>query len=63
MCILLQIKEPIIADAAQLIKLALDCIYTTKRFVVSPTLDVACEQALLGVGIKRRIERASPCIS
>ena len=29
----LQVKEPIIADAAQLIKLALDCIYITKRYL------------------------------
>lgn len=31
----LQVKEPIIADAAQLMKLALDCIYITKRYSAS----------------------------
>ncbi|XP_015753969.1 PREDICTED: neuroblastoma-amplified sequence-like [Acropora digitifera] len=30
-------KEPIIADIAQLIKLALDCIYITKRFPSAKT--------------------------
>ena len=29
----LQLKEPIIVDAAQLMKLALDCIYITKRYI------------------------------
>ncbi|CAH3196515.1 unnamed protein product, partial [Porites evermanni] len=30
-----EVKEPIIADAAQLMKLALDCIYVTKRYFIS----------------------------